>query len=331
MVRVSPGSLAGSVGNLRDAVQDRAGSPLHLDWGSQALWERLNPLLPGLTVEVQARLGSTNTTLLERARQSSGPAEVPITRRGEEVAPSHRPRPQGRRAGDLAPCLLVAEAQSQGRGRLGREWVGQPGASLTFSLGLVLAPARWAGLSLAVGLALAEALDPAGATAEPAVWLKWPNDLWLAQAPGQGRKLGGILIETVSVGSHRFCVVGVGLNVAPLPAVGLEHGLACVQERDPAATPPSVLAAVALPLVQALQRFEAEGFAPLRPRFQRRDLLLGQPVTTTAPGGCSGMAVGVDDHGALAVDDGRQVHHVHSGEVSVRLASSVRPQTPSPG
>jgi len=67
-------------------------------------------------------------------------------------------------------------------------------------LGLPLAPPDWSGLSLAVGLAVARACIPA-------LRLKWPNDLWL-----QGRKLGGILIETASVGDVRYAVVGVGIN-----------------------------------------------------------------------------------------------------------------------
>ena len=116
----------------------------------------------------------------------------------------------------MQPCLLVAEEQTRGRGRLGRGWIASAGASLTFSLALPLAPEEWSGLSLAVGLALAEALDPmVQPGAPPRIGLKWPNDLWLVDGPGRGRKLGGILIETVSVGHRRMCVLGVGLNVLP--------------------------------------------------------------------------------------------------------------------
>ena len=84
---------------------------------------------------------------------------------------------------DTQPCLLVAEQQIGGRGRIGRAWRSAPGASLTFSLALPLAPADWSGLSLAVGVALAEALQP-GPRAEGRPWLavKWPNDLWLVDA-----------------------------------------------------------------------------------------------------------------------------------------------------
>ncbi len=291
----------------------------HLNWGAEALWQGLEPLLPGLSVEVVARVDSTNTRLLDRARELSGEPDGPVTRPGELDALSPgRPTPHGRRGADVMPCLLVAEQQTRGRGRMGRDWVSSAGASLTFSLALPLAPADWGGLSLAVGLALAEALDPAG---PPRIHLKWPNDLWLLDAPGRGRKLGGILIETVSVGRHRMCVVGVGLNVLPQPMPELTQGYACVQELDAAASAPAVLTQVAEPLVRALLRFQAEGFAPLVPAYTQRDLLLGQSVTTTLAGVPVGMAEGVDERGALRIRSER-LHHVVSGEVSVRLADT---------
>lgn len=303
-----------------------SGTGQHLNWGAEALWERLLPLLPGLSVEVLARVDSTNTRLLERARELSGTRDTPITRPGElERATPGPATPHGRRGADVMPCLLVAEQQLRGRGRLGRDWVSSAGASLTFSLSLPLAPADWSGLSLAVGLALAEALDPlADDAARPRIYLKWPNDLWLLDASGGGRKLGGVLIETVTVGRHRMCVVGVGLNVLPQPtpvpgAAELTHGYACVQELDAAATAPEVLARLAEPLVRGLLAFQADGFAPLVGRYARRDLLAGRAVTTTLADVPAGVAEGVDERGALRVRSG-ELHHVVSGEVSVRLA-----------
>ena len=315
-----------------------AGSPQlsqqHTQWGAEALWLRLEPLLPGLSVEVVASADSTNTVLLDRARSRGGQRDAPVSRPAElDTSPAPLHTPLGRRGADLQPCLLVAEQQTRGRGRLGRDWVSSAGASLTFSLALPLVPADWAGLSLAVGLALAEALDPtpdaAKAAAQtpaqtateawrPRIVLKWPNDLWLAEGPpGRGRKLGGILIETVSVGQHRMCVVGVGLNVWPQPTPELPHGYACLAELQPAASAPGVLAQVAEPLVRALLRFQSEGFAPLVAAYAQRDLLLGQPVSTDA---LAGVAEGVDERGALRLRCGA-LHRVVSGEVSVRLVA----------
>jgi BirA family transcriptional regulator, biotin operon repressor / biotin---[acetyl-CoA-carboxylase] ligase len=261
-----------------------------LHWDAENLWLALEPHAPGLSIEVLPETRSTNTALLERAR-----------------------------AGDTAPCLLVAERQSAGRGRLGRSWqswAAAPGRSLTFSLACPLAPADWSGLSLAVGLALAEALHPR-------IGIKWPNDLWLR---GDDRKLGGILIETLMApgAAHgaRQLVVGVGLNIEPLgadepaAAATFGSGYACLQELDPAASAPLALHRVALPLWQALQDFERHGLTPLLSRFAQRDVLVERAVQA---GDRQGVACGVAADGALRLRDAAgRIHTVHSGEVSAR-------------
>ncbi len=302
-------------------------SSLLLNWNDDALRQQLRPLLPGLSVEIVPQLGSTNSALLERARVSSAAAvesDIALVHRSAESAAF------GRRSADVEPCLLVAEQQVSGRGRMGRSWQSAAGASLTFSLALPLAPADWSGLSLAVGVALAEALDPGPAAASSLrLGVKWPNDLWLMAPHGTGRKLAGILIETVSAGHRRLAVIGVGINVLPLPDHTLggtdpTPGLACVQELpspDGAApTAPQVLEHVALPLVQALLQFEREGFAGFAARFAARDVLQGRSIRTTQPGLTEGVARGVAANGALRVEtpDG-VVHDVVGGEVSVRM------------
>ena len=268
--------------------------PTH--WDTQSLRRSLEPLLPGISVEVLPEVDSTNTRLLQRSDCS-------------------------------APCLLVAEQQTQGRGRMGRQWLSAAGASLTFSLGLALAPLRWEGLSLAAGLALAQALEPLLPGQAPRLLLKWPNDLWLVDASGcgSGRKLGGVLVETTKRDGQHTCVVGVGLNVhhaqswAP-PNGALTHGYACLQELCPGLQAPQALARVAVPLVLALQRFANAGFAPMLQDYAARDLLRGQAVTTSATPPLQGQALGVDGDGALRVRSADGVlHRVHSGEVSVRL------------
>lgn len=296
-----------------------------IHWGAEALWEQLMPLLPGLSVEVVHRTASTNTALLERARATpdtrADGADVLVRRSVESGA-------FGRRAVDLQPCLLVAEHQSAGRGRQGRPWQSAPGASLTFSLALPLAAADWSGLSLAVGVALCEALAPLEAHGGAQIGLKWPNDLWLMDGPLQtaahGRKLGGILIETVAAGTgasaRRLVIVGIGLNVLPFETTDLRTGFASLHELDAGTSAPAVLARIALPLVQALQRFEHDGFAAFTERFAARDLLYGRTVRTTLPEAPEGIARGVSPQGALLVQSGAGIASVTSGEVSVRLA-----------
>ena len=271
-------------------------------WGGEALWQQLEPLLPGLSVEVVASAESTNSVLVERVRAE--------TRRSGE------PLVFGRRQHDLQPCLLVAELQTHGRGRLGRAWHSTRGASLTFSLAMPLQTSDWSGLSLAVGGALADALEPLEERpdATPRLGLKWPNDLWL-----DGRKLGGVLIETVPAGEHRMVVVGVGLNIALLELEGevaLSSGFACVQELLPQATGPQVLALIAKPLVLALREFRSSGLAPWLPSFQRRDVLRGRAVTA---GSLQGVAQGISPQGDLLLATQQGLQAVNSGEVSVRL------------
>jgi len=324
------------------AEPERAMPEHALSWHAEALWQQLQPLLPGLSVEVLRSTASTNTALLQRARvrpDAEGDASVIVRRSVESAA-------FGRRASDWQPCLLIAEQQSAGRGRQGRGWHSQPGASLTFSLGVGLAAAEWSGLSLTIGVALCEALDPpvGGASgaisapdlARPHVMLKWPNDLWLvdpaadAGTSGAGRKLGGILIETVTAGSQRLAIIGIGLNVREFDVAQASTGFAALQELDPSATAPGVLAQVALPLVQAVKLFEREGFAAFAARFEARDLLRGHKVRTTHPDACDGVAAGVSALGALLVETADGVMAVASGEVSVRLGTASDANTPTP-
>lgn len=276
-----------------------------LDWPVATLTRALAPLGGQAMVEVLAETGSTNSTLLERAR-----------------------------AGSLqAPALLVAERQTAGRGRQGKAWqsaLGDAdlGASLTFSLALPYAPASWSGLSLAVGLALADALDPARPGQPPRLGLKWPNDVLRIDpgSPTLGRKLCGILIETVQAGAQRVVVVGIGINIRPLAAApgpdapAPAWGLAHVAELLPGATAPGVLATVLPGLAQVLQRFEAEGFAPCVAGYARRDLLAGRRVATTLAAWPTGQAQGVDAQGRLLLREGRREGALDSGEVSLRLA-----------
>ena len=244
-------------------------------WQAEAIWEQVWPLLPGFTIEVLPEIDSSNTELMRRARQ-----------------------------GLTEPTLLVAESQTAGRGRMGRVWQSQPGDSLTFSLSLPFAPRDWSGLSLAVGLSLAESLHPG-------IQLKWPNDLWW-----QDRKLGGILIEAASMGGRSQVVIGIGINIRPRPGDGLNTPPAALSEAWPEASAPAALARVVLPLVQMLQSFEQQGFAPLQPRFEGRDVLRGRAVTTSD--GLQGQCLGVGPTGALRLADAQGVHDIHSSEVSVR-------------
>jgi BirA family biotin operon repressor/biotin-[acetyl-CoA-carboxylase] ligase len=256
-----------------------------LQAAAEAVWQAVSPLVPDFTVEVVPEIDSTNSELMRRAR-----------------------------AGRVEPVLLVAERQTGGRGRLGRNWQSEPGASLTVSLGLPLAPVSWSGLSLAVGVAAAESLHAD-------VRLKWPNDLWVGD-----RKLGGILIETgMAPGvaergdagpAERYAVVGIGLNIAPRAAEGLSTPPAALQELLPAADAGAALRHLVPPVVAALLAFRDDGFAPFQARFQACDLLRDREVVLSD--GTEGTAHGVTDDGSLLVHTAAGMRTVSSAEVSVR-------------
>jgi len=286
-------------------------------WPAESIWQAVSPHLPGFTVEVLPEVDSTNTELLRRFKSG---------------------RPE--------PTLLVAEQQTAGRGRLGRQWHSQRGDSLTFSLGLALQPLDWSGLSLAVGINLAESLDPALA-ADRTIGLKWPNDLWLCSPEGE-RKLAGILVETASWEGQRYVVIGVGINIsaAALAAVAdASSGTAAAKPdanpASPNATPmppaalqelvtgidaPAALLRVVAPLVQTVQAFAQFGFAPFQARFARRDVLAGRSVSVfDGKNILEGSAHGVGDHGALRVHTADGMKEITSSEVSVRPAVMQRP------
>ncbi|KAB2871175.1 MAG: biotin--[acetyl-CoA-carboxylase] ligase [Burkholderiaceae bacterium] len=297
--------------------------PVVQSWNTEPLWRELSTLLPGLAIEVVARCESTSTELVERARRSGGVADAVPSRPGELEPPVSGPMPlleatrHGRRVGDTQPCLLVAEQQTRGRGRWGRSWQSSAGASLTCSLALPFAPPDWSGLSLAIGVALADALDPACALDGAHIGLKWPNDLMRIEPDASPRKMGGILIESVPVGQRRMAVIGVGLNVAAQAVADARHGVAWLQEFAPGIDPPRTLARIARPWIEAVLQFEREGFAPFRPRYERRDCLRGRVVTTTLDSVPQGVAEGIDAGGALQVRVGAALHTVGSGDVSV--------------
>jgi BirA family biotin operon repressor/biotin-[acetyl-CoA-carboxylase] ligase len=265
------------------------------DAGEEALIERA-------TVERVAETASTNDDLLARVRAADAAG-----------------------ATSFAPCLLVADAQSAGRGRHGRHWHAAPGCSLTFSLAWQPRRAELGGLSLAVGTALADALEPPGGA--PRIGIKWPNDLWLvdrAKEPRStaGRKLAGILVETAPLGSARVAVIGVGVNVVAQAVEDAASGVASLDEIEPGATPASTLARVAPALWSALACFDDQGLAAFADRFAARDVLRGRAVVA-ASGDVAGVAAGIAADGALLVDTGERVVAVTSGEWRLRLAAAV--------
>ncbi|MCK9284860.1 MAG: biotin--[acetyl-CoA-carboxylase] ligase [Rhodocyclaceae bacterium] len=217
-------------------------------------------------------------------------------------------------SGAASGTVLAADAQTAGRGRLGRQWASAPGDSLTFSLLWRFPPGSGApaALSLAVGLALALGLEQLGAAG---VALKWPNDLLYRE-----RKLAGVLIE-LQPGDIRSAVIGIGINLrrpCSLPpgveAAALNEALAAVSRE-------AVLGALLQNLCTTLDRYSNGGFAALRAEWQARHAWAGRPVRISGGGSdSSGRCLGVDDDGALLLATESGMQRVVSGDVSLRLA-----------
>ena len=274
--------------------------------------------MPGLRVEVMPVATSTNTVLLERYKSAC--AGAALDRAGDDVG----------RAGTvgLQPTLLIAEVQSAGRGRLGRTWQSEAGASLTFSVGVPLGRSDWSGLSLAVGAALCEALEqatdrpPGSATAERRrLGIKWPNDLWIVESGTGGRKLGGILIESIAAGAQRWMIIGVGVNIRAFGVTDARSGFASLDELVEGASAPSALAMLMQPLLEAIATFEGHGFAAFAQRFAQRDVLLGQPLSVEIGStAVEGIAAGIASDGSLLLRTPSGVVRVSSGEVDLRVS-----------
>lgn len=228
---------------------------------------------------------------------------------------------QRRGAGAPDVSIVFAETQTAGRGRRGRCWLSPPGLNLTvsclkrFDAGF----SALSGLSLAVGVIVLRALEALGIAG---AGLKWPNDVLTAQG-----KLAGILVELS--GEYQgpcAAVIGIGLNLRLTDALREQAGqpvaeLAALGGGEPPSRNRAAGALVAA-LVEGLDAFGRDGFAPFLDHYARHDLLRGQPLTLSGPPGeWHGTGAGVDARGALRVQlaDGSE-RAVDSADVTVRRA-----------
>jgi BirA family biotin operon repressor/biotin-[acetyl-CoA-carboxylase] ligase len=207
--------------------------------------------------------------------------------------------------GERAGTLVLADAQTAGRGRMGRSWRSDPGAGIWLTLLERPATAESLGvLALRLALAIAPALEPfAGALTR----LKWPNDIYVGE-----RKLAGVLTEARWRGPRLdWVAIGVGINVRP-PSGFEGAGLA------PSAQRVDVLAA----LVPAL-RAAASATGPLTSdelaRYARRDLAIGRECSEPA----LGVVAGVRADGALLVDTATGRVACHAGSLVLAPTNSL--------
>jgi BirA family transcriptional regulator, biotin operon repressor / biotin---[acetyl-CoA-carboxylase] ligase len=216
--------------------------------------------------------------------------------------------------GSPSGTVVVATTQTAGRGRRGRTWISAPGDSLTFSLLWRFAPGTApGGLSLAVGLAVAQAIEKFGASKTA---LKWPNDLLLG-----GKKLAGILIE-LQPGAPHVAVIGIGLNLR-LPETLPPEVRAEAAALGVLVDANLLLAALLGELLAVLETFAIAGFPAMQNAWMAQHAFQDAPVSLLsdfAPPR-AGICRGVDADGALLFEENGRVERVLSGEISLRKAA----------
>ena len=309
--QVDPAELAAAFGTGRE-VFEAARATLTAEgylltdadgWRLQAVPDRLFPreIRAGLACSLLGRtivhhdvVGSTNDIARQLARQGA---------------------PEG--------TVVVAEAQTAGRGRLGRGWQAAPGTGLLLSVVLrpTLAAQRLAWLPVLAGVAAARAIGRASGLH---CGLKWPNDLLL-----DGRKVAGILVEMHSEADRaHLVVVGIGINVNQTAAELTGKLARSATSLALAAGRPVGRVALAQALLEELEEgyrlLLAGGWPIIRERWTAGSATLGRRVRAVVGDRVlSGVATGLDESGALVVETSQGVQRVWAGEVAlVRHRSS---------
>ena len=204
--------------------------------------------------------------------------------------------------------LCVAEYQTAGRGRRGRQWLSPFAGQIIFSFYWTFDPRKpIEGLSLVIGLAIAEVLN---------VQVKWPNDMLF-----EGRKLGGILVE---IANHKNglmnLVIGVGINVSLPKQTEISQPYAQLSEIEPDIDRQTLFPTLIQHLYTRLERFEKEGInAEFQQAWKNHNAFFNSEVNViTEQRVISGIEQGIDERGYLKVRCGDEIRMFSGGEVSLR-------------
>ena len=212
----------------------------------------------------------------------------------------------------------VAEYQTAGRGRRGRKWFSPFGANLYLSMywRLEQGPAAAIGLSLVIGIVMAEVLQSLGADK---VRVKWPNDLYL-----NDRKLAGILVElTGKTGDAAQIVIGAGINLVMRNVENdvINQGWINLQEAGISIDRNTLAVRLIKELRDSLRLFEREGLTPYLTRWKRLDNFIDRPVKLIiGDKEIFGVSRGIDSQGALLLEQDGVIKPWVGGEISLRSA-----------
>lgn len=212
-------------------------------------------------------------------------------------------------------AVVVAEAQTAGRGRRGRQWVSPFAASLYLSICWRFQGGyqQIGGLSLFVGDCVLKALQSLNVDG---LGVKWPNDIYR-----HGRKLGGILVEVEGqIGSEVSCIIGIGINV-DLPDLESQIDQPFNDLSDLNIDRNHLCAALVNTLHQQMPDFEENGLANIVDSWNQYDVFAKREVAIISQDNTlRGMNLGINVQGALQLQTATGVRDIHGGEVSLRGA-----------
>ncbi|MCE0848207.1 bifunctional biotin--[acetyl-CoA-carboxylase] ligase/biotin operon repressor BirA [Buttiauxella sp. A2-C1_F] len=210
----------------------------------------------------------------------------------------------------------IAEYQQAGRGRRGRQWFSPFGANLYLSMfwRLEQGPAAAVGLSLVIGIVMAEVLRELGAEN---VRVKWPNDLYL-----NDRKLAGILVElTGKTGDAAQIVIGAGINLAMRNVATdvINQSWINLQEAGINIDRNALAIRIIKELRKALYLFEDEGLIPFLPRWELLDNFINRQVRLIiGEKEIHGISRGINEQGGLLLEQDGVIKPWVGGEISLR-------------
>jgi BirA family biotin operon repressor/biotin-[acetyl-CoA-carboxylase] ligase len=220
--------------------------------------------------------------------------------------------------GECVTPVVTAETQTAGRGRRGQPWCSPAGENIYLSMGLSLSGGFSAvdGLSLVLGVAVADALEYFGAAP---VGLKWPNDIFI-----DGAKVGGILVELQGELQDGVvhAIVGLGLNVHMTAAPAIEQAWTSLALARPQLTwsRNALVSTLITSIADASDKFQSVGFAGFRSSWQSRDVFFSRHIMAR-DGELQGVGQGIDHSGNYVLRTIEGDVAVRSGEISLRFAS----------
>ena len=215
------------------------------------------------------------------------------------------------------PCIALAEMQTAGRGRRGRQWISPFAKNIICSVGMLksVKACNPGLLSLVTGLALLEALTLVGIKG---VRLKWPNDLYY-----RNRKLGGILIESRLIANHEyFFAIGFGINVAmddedlraiPQPVTSINQITEKPTSRD------RLLVEAIRQVIKSISRFDQSSAPQIVDDFNAKDAFQNQTICVKyGDESIDGLNLGINSDGQLKLQTEQGVQIFSAADISVR-------------